>query len=448
MESGGVYRSVPGHILYLDKVETMNFSQALSTGIKEMVSLSQSSAIPFNQFPAQAKPNVIGGTDAQEIAVYDNGGVGWVSSAINRKMIDISNIDFHFKDKKGKRVEYEKLPEELAMPFQNGWAGLTHNKMAAIAIAREDLSGNDIWVKSTLANRYTEVTNKIGEFMMVPSGSWNIIMKPDYKSVWYYIVSFGATVMYLEPKDVIHFRSNPVINPFIGIGLISQARATVESEIVATEYENNFLVRDGSPNMVVVDKSIMNQDQAQAKANEMRKKYGAGGYRNNLFYAAGEVTVSAFQTRPKDAEYIKPMNRELIISIMQSTPAVLGLETSAGNRAIADRATQNYFGVVNSRAQSYCDTINHQFVKLVDKWGYELTFTPYPTGDIEEIKALIEAGLITINEGRRDMGREVKELDPTMNTIYLRNNYAPIGQIFEGTAPQIAPSKDVKKNLY
>ena len=273
-------------------------------------------------------------------------------------------------------------------------------------------------------------------------------MKPDYKSVWYYIVSFGATVMYLEPKDVIHFRSNPVINPFIGIGLISQARATVESEIVATEYENNFLVRDGSPNMVVVDKSIMNQDQAQAKANEMRKKYGAGGYRNNLFYAAGDIAVSAFQTRPKDAEYIKPMNRELIISIMQSTPAVLGLETSAGNRAIADRATQNYFGVVNSRAQAYCDTINHQFVKLVDKWGYELTFTPYPTGDIEEIKALIEGGLITINEGRRDMGREVKELDPTMNTIYLRNNYAPIGQIFEGTAPQIAPSKDVKKNLY
>ena len=428
----------------------MNFSQAFTTGMKEITQAQLASQqAAFDRFPATGRMSTLGGTDSQELSIYDNGGAGWVSACINRKMIDISNVDFHFVDKKGKRVELDKLPEDIAMPFQNGWAGQTFNKMMAMAIAREDLCGNDIWVKSTNANKYTQQTQKVGEFMLVPSGNWNIIMKPDYKSIWYYIVSFGATVMYLEPKDVIHFKNGALLNPFIGIGLISQARATVESEVVATEYENNFLVRDGSPNMVIIDKNMNNQTMAEAKATELRKKYAGGVYRNNLFYAWGDVAVSSFQSRPKDVEFIKPMNRELIISIMQSTPAVLGLETSSGNRAIADRATQNYFSVVNSRAKSACDTINHQFIKLVDKWGYTLTFTPYPVGDIEEIKALIDAGLITINEGRRDMGREVRENDPTLDAHYIKNNYATVGQIYEGTVtPQLPAGKDVKKNLY
>ena len=285
---------------------------------------------------------------------------------------------------------------------------------------------------------------------MVPSGNWNIIMRPDYRAIWYYVITFGAEALYLEPKDVIHFRANQIINPFLGIGLISQARYTVESEIVSAEYENNYMIRDGAPNMVVIDKSNMTPEQARAKGNEIRSKFNSGVYRNGVFYAWGDVSVEGFKTAPKDISYVKPMNRDQIISIMQSCPEVLGLSKDAGNRAIADRSSNNYYKIVNSRAQEHCDTINMQWTWTIDTMRrYQYTFTPYPTGDIEEVGQQLKLGIITPNEARRDMGRDIVENDPTMDTFYIPSNYVTIGDAFEGIAPQITAGKGKqKKNLY
>lgn len=429
----------------------MNFIDSFQAGQKAITSAQLADYhVNFDKSPMLDRLNLrgIGQSDSQEMGVYENGGAIWVSAAINRKKIDVANVDFYFKDTQtNKRIEIEKLPEEIAMPYKNGWAGSTFNNMASWSIAREDLCGNDIWVKSTMANQYTQEFRKIGEFIVVPSGSWTIFMAPDMKSIHYYIVHFGSEVEIVYPENVIHFRSNQIINPFIGIGLIAQARLTVESEIVSKEYENNFLVRDGAPSMVVLDKSQMNPDDAKAKATELRTKYREGVYKNGVMYLWGDVSVQGFQSSPKDIEFIKPMNREAIISIMQSCPTVLGLESQSGNRAIADKATQNYFGIVNSRINSFCNTVNMQHNWKVDqKRRYELTYTPYPTGDIEQIKIAVEAGITTMNEARQKIGQERIENSPAMDTIFVSSTRIPIDMAYEGAAIPEVPI--VKKNYY
>jgi len=392
----------------------------------------------------------IGKDDSSEMKTYEGASV-WVSACINQWVRDISNVNYFFVDKKGERLE--NVTDDIVDPIKKGYAGIDISSMIGVAGARLLLCGNDIWVKNRGLNQYNTLYGTVGEFCIVPSGQWKINMAWDWKSIASYEVNFGnGNMATYQPQDVIHFKDGNLLNPWIGTGRIAQARSNVESEKVSIEYQNNFFQSDGNPSLIYVDKGVSNVDQAKSRGQLVKDNYDAKRYSKSLMYAFGDVDIKALSASANDLQYIetKKLNREAIISIMGSTPAVLGLEGESGNRSISTNSTNNYYKRVNSFIFMLVQTINEQYFYIEGKKrDIGLSFEPYATGDIEEIGKGVEKGIITLNEARKYLGYEVDEKDLPMGTHYISRGFVPLQMAYDGlsvTGMLSQSTSDVKKN--
>jgi len=388
----------------------------------------------------------VSNNDRAELGVYSSGGASWVATAVNQKNTDISNIEFYFVDKNNKRVENKNVPDDIIRPVLKGYAGMGINQMLALSCVREDLSGNDLWIKKTDSNRYDQLFNVADQFIIVDGGNWKMRKKHGEYGIDKYIVNINGIQETYNPDQVIHFKRNNIIDPFVGIGLIAQHRLTVETDAVSAEYQKSFYEKDGSPNMVVIDKEMSDPELARTKGKQFRDNYRHGLYEQSVMYLYGDVDAKSMNISASDMDYVnnKVTNKDSTISIMESTPSVLGDEKASGNRAVSITATNNYYKKVNSRAQHLVDALNMQYIWMVDpKKDYTLTFKQYPTGDVLDIKVKVETGVLTRNEIREEIGYEPVE-SSAMDTNFINRGFAPIDQVFEG----IAQEQVVKKNFY
>jgi len=163
-------------------------------------------------------------------------------------------------------------------------------------------------------------------------------------------------------------------------------------------------------------------EDAKSRGQLIKSNYEDKKYNKSLMYAFGDVDISTLGVSASDLEYIetKKLNREAIISIMGSTPAVLGLEKESGNRAISIVATNNYYKRVNSLASLLVQAFNMQYFNVeINKDMVSLGVQKYATGDYADAKVGVEAGMLTPNEGRQMIGKERIE-DTFMDVVYLQ----------------------------
>lgn len=396
--------------------------------------------------------------DAQAVGVYQAGSVSWVNIALNRKMNDIANIDFFFVDKNGQKIPWDKVPEELRIAFENGYAGMSLNEMAAHAIGHEDLAGNILWLKSTDKSAYSQASGRVDQLIPITPGMFKICLNSKGTAVDAYEIKFkDGTAITVGPESVVHFKRNPMMNPFVGIGLISQGRSTVDYLSVSADYQKTFLEKDGTPDLVYIDKTMMHPDSAKQKAKQLREEYKAGKYSNSLMYAYGDVDIKSFSISSADMQFIenKQIGKNEIISLMESTPAVLGDEGAAGNKSVTSTASLNYFGVVNSRAWHLIEYINRQYLWTINgnqKKVYSLSFTPYPVGDVGSLKIAVETGLLKPSHAAKELGYEYNEDDAASNALYISRALQPLKTAFETQPPQASglsdSIEDVKKNRF
>jgi len=375
-------------------------------------------------------------TDSAEVGVYEKGSSSWVNIALNRKMLDVSNIELFFADDKGEKIDDKNIPDDILMPFQSGYAGMGINEMLAIACGQEDLSGNAIWLKDSNANRLTQLTGMPGRFIPITPGNFKIELNQRGTAIETITITWkNGEQTIVTPDKVIQFKRNAVISPFIGIGLISQGRALVEFDAVAMEYQTNFLEKDGTPDLIYLDKNQSSPEMARAKAAQLRADYKAGKYSNSIMYAYGDVDVKSFAISSSDLQFIenRKMNSDQVISLMESTGSILGIP-DANNRASAGVLTNNYFGIVNSRIDHLIEAINKQFVWTVkgnEKRKISLAFTPYPTGDIETIQKAVINGLMTPANGAKSLGLPSSSKDEASNTLYINRGVGTLQSVYE-----------------
>jgi hypothetical protein len=393
----------------------------------------------FNQFLVNNPNSYSQGTDDEaEVRVYGNGAAAWVNIALNRKMLDVSNVEFFFVDKNGERIDWMKVPEDIRMPFDAGYAGMSINQMLGTIVGHEDLCGNALFLKSTDANRYTQMANVAGQFIPITPGNFKIELNAKGTAIDYYTITWkDGTQIQVAPDRVVQFKRNTILNPFIGIGLISQGRALVESVAVARQYYNNFLEKDGTPDLIYIDKDAkgLQPNMIKAKGEQLRAEYNAGKYANSIMYAPGDADIKSFAISASDLQFIEAekMNAEQVISLMESTGSVLGI-ADAQNRASAGVLSNNYFGIVNSRVDHLVDTINKQhcwMVKGNEKKAYSLSSTPYPTGDVDQINKAIAGGLLSPAEGAKNMGYPVDIKNEATKALYINRGIGTLQYAFD-----------------
>lgn len=418
----------------------MDFKQAFIEGFKTTSGQQELANYHnnFNQFMSTYRlPNKHGQDDSSEMEAYSSGNVSWVNIALNRKITDISNIEYFFVDKEGKQVEWDKVPEEYRIALDNGFDDYSLSDLISFAGAHEDLSGNALWVLDDQVNVYSKKNKIPYQLMPITPGNFKINISSKGRYIESYTVKYkdGSEKDY-NPDEVVHFKRNALITPFIGIGLIAQGRSLVDFESVAIDYQTTFLEKDGTPDLVYIDKNMANPDQAKSKAKQLRTEYSAGKYAQSLLYAYGDVDIKGFSLSSNDLQFIenRQMNKNQIISLMESTPIVLGDESGAGNYAIANKATNNYFGIVNSRTKHLINAINKQFVWKIkgnEEKKYSLSFNPYPVGDVEELKKSVESGLLSPANASKQLGYEYDEKDEASNALYISRGVQSLQTTFE-----------------
>jgi HK97 family phage portal protein len=300
------------------------------------------------------------------------------------------------------------------------------------------------------AHQYSIAKNMVGEFLPITPGRFKVLKNARGTRITGYRVSYenGEQVTY-TPEQVVHFRRSSIIDPLIGIGLISQARLTVESEAVSMEYQNNFYESDGTPNMVYMDKNEMSPENATLKAKQLRSDYKSGKMDKSLLYTYGNVDVKTLSVSSSDLQFIdnRKLNQQQIISIMESTGSVLGIP-DANNRASADKLTNNYFGIVNSRIEHLVRMFNVQFVRPRQE-GIYLAYNRYATGDVEEVIKELEGGLLTPAEASKKLGLPYNEADKGQITRFIKKTLIPLETALQTQAGFALSESEsqVKKNL-
>lgn len=433
---------------------------AFQSGIKSTTGQAELAQfhMKFNQFLVNNPNSYAQGTDdAGEMLAYSNGNIAWINIALNRKMLDISNVEFFFVDENGERIDDKDVPDEIITPFTAGFAGLGINELMARAGGHEDLSGNALWLKDTKLNRYTQLANIDSQFIPITPGMFKINLNSRGTAVDNFCVRWkDGTESIVPPDRVIQFKRNSLISPFMGIGLISQGRALVENDVVSTQYQNNFMEKDGTPDLIYLDKDAkgMQPNMIKAKGDQLRAEYKAGKYSNSIMYAPGDVDIKAFSISSSDLQYVenRKMNSEQVISLMESTGTVLGIP-DANNKASAGTLTNAYFGIVNSRVDHLVDTVNKQFVWTIKgnetkkiSWSYQ----SYPTGDIDTVNKSVQGGLMSPNEGAKAMGYPTDKKNEAANSLYVGAGLRTLDYAFN-TEPMSfggglsAPDGSVKK---
>lgn len=378
----------------------------------------------FDKYQGEFKSS-LGSDDASELNTYSTGASAWISICLNRKMMDVSNVEYYFVDAEGERLD--TVDERIALAIEEGFAGLSFGDMLAVACGHEDLTGNALWIKNTGKNRWTQINNITSSFVPIKPGNFKI--EPDSKglSVKYYEVNWpdGTREKYL-PEDVIHYKRNPMLSPLYGIGLIAQGRLTVESDKVAMEYQNSYFNDKGTPDMVYIDKAEKNPDMARRKKQELMQAYSAGKFKNGVLYAYGEIAVQPVTVSASDLQFIETRgyNQQQIISLMESVGTVLGIP-DANNRASATILKAAYYGIVNSRIKHLLDSFNKQFVHTIMP-DISLACTKYPTGDINDEILAVQYGLITPADASKRLGRPYDIEDEAQNVRYINRSLQPI----------------------
>lgn len=385
--------------------------------------------------------------------VYAGGAVSWLNTAVNRKMSDITNMDVFFVDKRGQKIEWSEVPQELRMAFDSRYAGMSINELLGYTIGHEDLSGNILWLKNSDGS-YDSYSGRVERLVPILPGFFKINLNQRGTAIESYTIKFkDGTFIDVNPDQVLHFKRNPMINPFVGIGLVSQGRATVDYLGVSSEYQLKFLEKDGTPDLIYIDKNVSDPNTAKAKAAQLRADYKAGKYSNSLMYAAGEIDIKSFSISSADMQYIenKKLGKYDIIALMESTPGVLGDESAAGNKSVTGTSSLNYYKNVNSRMDHAIEIVNSQHVWTIkgnQKKIYTLSYTPYPVGDIDQITKAIDKGLLKPAHGSKELGYEYSDTDEASNTLYITAGLRPIDQVLESTPIGTLndPNGDVKKN--
>lgn len=432
---------------------------AFTSGIKTTSGQAQLAQFHnnFNQFLIN-NPNSYkqGMDDAKEIMTYENGNITWVNIAVNRKMLDISNTEFFFIDDKGQRIEDKNVPDQIMMPFKNGYAGMGINDLIARACGHEDLSGNALWIKDYNNSLYNQMSKETGQFMPITPGCFKIELNSRGTAIEYFKITYkNGEQIELTPDKVIQFKRNNLASPFIGLGLIGQGRALVENEAVSLQYQNNFMEKDGTPDLIYIDKDAkgLQPNMIKSRGDQLRAEYNAGKYANSIMYAPGDADIKSFSISSSDLQYIenRKMNADQIIALMESTGSVLGVP-DANNRASAHTLVNTYFGIVNSRIDHLVEAINTQFVWTIkgnENRKISFSYQPYATGDIETVTKSISGGLMTPNEGAKMMGYPINKDNEAANVLYVNAGLRTL-QFAYDTEPMSfsglsAPDGSVKK---
>jgi len=380
-------------------------------------------------------------TESDELNSY-NGQLPWVSIAVDCITRDIASQEYFFTDLNGKIIDDRRVPDEIKMPFENGWNGLSFTQMLKFIVPSRLLTGNSyLWrVSATAWGLSRDVQDT---FIPLSAEQVKIRLKYNYLGVDHYQVTLGDGSQFeVAPDDIIHLRQNATINPFIGIGNIGKMRLLVEGEISAAQYINSFLVDSMKmPLMSMIETGSRTDEESRRTRDILKSKFSS-----RFAYFNGEgISLTQSSLLQKDVEFLQLRrdDRQAQLSMFGVPPVVAGIPDDS-NRATSGNQFVGYFkSTINPILRELADDFTRQHVWRYNK-NIKFQFRMHSVGDVDTLIKQVQAGIISPNRASEMSGEEFDLLDESRNTFYMPANLIPIGS--EPTPAQVVPPEE-KKSL-
>lgn len=377
-------------------------------------------------------------TDRDEVMTY-SGQLPWVSVAVDCIVRDIVSQEFYFTNLDGEIIDMRRVPDQVRVPFEIGYRGLSFVDQMKFIVPNRLLTGNSyLWrVQGTAfgASRGFE-----DSFIPLPPHTVRICLSPNKLGIEYYEVQLPDAVYKVLPEDMIHFRQSPVLNPFIGVGNITKMRILAEGDIAASEYINSFLVDSQKmPLSIVLEEGTRESADMQRVQDMLKAKYS-----RRMGYLNGEG-ISIFQSSllQKDMDFmaIRNSDRQTTLSVFGVPPVVAGIPDDSNRATSGNQFAGYYKSTVNPILRELADDFTRQHVWKYDR-NLKFQFRLHADGDVDNVSKLLQNGIITPNRAAELMGEEFDINDGTRNTYYFPATYLPLG--YGPPEPEATPAEPEK----
>lgn len=217
--------------------------------------------------------------------------------------------------------------------------------------------------------------------------------------------------------EVIHFKSPNPRNPYRGLGKVEAAADTIDSDSLAIEANKQLFLNGMISNFILTSPNRLTDEQIKQLRAEFQAAYGGVKNAFKVPILGSGLEPKAVQMTNKDAEFIaqQEWNRDKITSIWGNNKSVIGV-TDDVNRANAEESNIQWKRTtIRGEMKAICDTLN-EF--LLPRFGTNLILgfcDPVPQdedADMDQVKLMIEANVITQNEAREMLGYQpIKDPD-------------------------------------
>lgn len=367
--------------------------------------------------------------DKEELNAYKV--VEWVAACIDRIMVDAGQ-DIYFEDQKGQKIEPSRIDRKIILPIQNGFFKDNFNQLIKRALGQRLLTGNAFFLK-VKSTAFAQIENIEDQFIPIHPAMVRIIINRSHSRLLGYEITFNnSEKIMFAPDEVIHFKQNAMISPFVGIGNIEKMRLMLEGEAGGQEYMNEFLEKKASPSIAITsEEDFPSLGDYERKMDILSSKYESKRNAGKIMYLAGgegsNIKITPMSLTQKDMQFLelKMYNRQTVLSMFGLNTTIMGIPEGANN-AIATELRIQHLSNINNLLKEMENDFNQQFVNRINP-NIFLRFVKYSTGNISEIKEAIATGIMTPNSGSKKIGEPVDETDEARNIHYISSSLLPLG---------------------
>lgn len=369
--------------------------------------------------------------------------MAWVSVAVDALSTAGGGQEIYYTGADGTEIDIKRIDESIYLPFINGFGHRSFSEWMKTYIAHRLLTGNALCLRSK-KSVYGLTNNVIEQFIPIYPGKYKpLVSSSGYELTGYQIDLNDGRRIQARVDDVMHFTQNTNFKPFEGVGNITKLRLIAETEFNADEFQSDFLKKGAAPSLIIEDPTHRTDEELLKRARLYRDQYEGREGRGRMMFLSGEnAKAYTLQLPQKDIQFLesKEFNRQTILSLFGVSPEAVGL-TKNSNRATTGHEINQFHKRVNQLLEEFELQINAQHVHRINP-NIFMRFRKHITGDVTNIKRMIESGLITPNRGAELIGESVDESDEARNSYYIPSGLTPMSFNFEKPKDEQGESED------
>ena len=304
------------------------------------------------------------------------------------------------------------------------------------------LTGN-VYIYLHQANALSQRNRKPSEMWLLNPGKMRIVPgKEDLVSG--YVYQNGNDQIPFTTDQIVHIKLFNPNNDYYGMGKIQQDPMLFDTMYAAKRFNWNFFEHGAMPGGIFKTDNLLDENSFRRLKASIDANYrGVENQQKLMLLEAGlnYQSTSLSQTDMAFVEQMK-MSRDDIASLFGVPPAKLGyVETASLNNAGAQDITflRETINPYRMRLMDAFDRVVKIWNPTWSFWFEDVTKEALDT-KITRATNLLNAGLITRNEAREELGYETID-EPGMNQILVPFNLAPIGMV---TEPDVVPAEPAK----